>query len=48
MRVAELTNIDIEDLNLDDSTVKILGKGSKERILPLSNPVKIALKTILI
>lgn len=44
MRVAELTNIDIEDLNLDDSTVKILGKGSKERILPLSNPVKIALK----
>ncbi len=45
VRVAELSNLDIEDINLDDDTIKILGKGSKERILPLSNPVKNALRS---
>ena len=44
IRVAELSNLDIDDINWDDDSVKILGKGSKERILPLSRPVKNALK----
>jgi len=43
MRVTELSNLDINDMNLDDDIIKVLGKGSKERILPLSNPVKTAL-----
>lgn len=44
IRVAELSNLDIDDINWDDDSIKILGKGSKERILPLSRPVKNALK----
>ena len=44
IRVAELSNLDIDDINWDDDSIKILGKGSKERILPLSRPVKSALK----
>ena len=43
MRVTELSNLDINDVNLEDDTIKVLGKGSKERILPLSKPVKSAL-----
>lgn len=48
IRVAELSNLDLISLNLDDETVRIMGKGSKERILPLSQPVKAALKDYLI
>ena len=44
IRVAELSNLDIDDINWDDDSIKILGKGSKERILPLSRPVRNALK----
>ncbi len=44
IRVAELSNLDIDDINWNDDSIKILGKGSKERILPLSRPVKNALK----
>ena len=47
IRVAELSGLDLNSLNLDDDTVKIMGKGSKERVLPLSRPVKIALKEYL-
>jgi tyrosine recombinase XerC len=47
IRVTELSNLDIDDISLDDDTMKVLGKGSKERILPLSRPVKNALKNYL-
>ncbi|HOF02432.1 MAG TPA: tyrosine recombinase XerC [Atribacterota bacterium] len=47
IRVAELSNLNLDDLDLDDDIVKILGKGSKERILPLSQPVKNALNNYL-
>jgi integrase/recombinase XerC len=44
MRVTELSELDIDDIKSDDDDIiKVLGKGSKERILPLSKPVKIAL-----
>lgn len=35
MRRSELLNLTIDDLHLSDQTVKVLGKGNKERILPL-------------
>lgn len=33
IRVSELVNIKIKDINFYDNTIKILGKGSKERIV---------------
>ena len=35
MRISELCGLSLGDLDLDDSMVRVLGKGSKERILPL-------------
>ncbi len=39
MRVNELINLNVGDLDLKEKTVRVLGKRSKERILPLSNPI---------
>ena len=38
MRVGELVNLNISDIDLYEKTVRVFGKGSKERILPLGNP----------
>jgi integrase/recombinase XerC len=35
LRLAELTGLDLEDLDLRDRTVRVLGKGSRTRILPV-------------
>lgn len=37
LRVSELCNLVINDINLDDNYVKCFGKGSKERIVPFGN-----------
>ena len=34
MRISELINIQMEDINLNNSYVKVNGKGNKERMLP--------------
>ncbi len=34
IRLRELTNLDVYDLQLDQNTVRIFGKGRKERIVP--------------
>lgn len=39
MRVSELTALNIENLNLARSEVRVFGKGSKERIVPLPSLV---------
>ncbi len=38
MRVGELVDLNIHDIDLHEKTVRVFGKGSKERILPLGNP----------
>lgn len=38
MRVGELVNLNISDIDLNEKTIRVFGKGSKERILPLGNP----------
>mgnify|MGYP001067478072 CR=1 FL=1 len=35
LRISELVNLDVNDLNLSKGWIKVLGKGSKERIIPL-------------
>ncbi|WP_210486663.1 tyrosine-type recombinase/integrase [Rufibacter aurantiacus] len=47
MRLAELTNLKLEDINLSASTLKVLGKGNKERILPLNHSLVQALTVYL-
>ena len=37
LRVSELLNIKIHDINLNEATLKVMGKGSKERLLPLGD-----------
>ena len=38
LRISEVSSLDIDDINFDNSTVRLLGKGSKERIVPIYDP----------
>jgi len=40
MRRAELIHLSIKNVNVEDSTVKVLGKRNKERILPVLHIIK--------
>ena len=44
LRVSELTGMRLSDLDLDTRTVRVLGKGGKERVLPLGKPAAEALR----
>ena len=44
MRVSELTQLNLRDINLDVGFVRCLGKGNKERIIPLGRKAIICLK----
>src|ERR687892_819183 len=37
LRISELTGLDVDDLELDAGSVRVLGKGSKEREVPLGS-----------
>jgi integrase/recombinase XerC len=43
IRVSELVGLDVDDLNLTDNTVRVTGKGSKERVVPFGIPAARAL-----
>jgi integrase/recombinase XerC len=36
MRLSEIVNLDISDVDLRDNSIKVLGKGNKERIIPIN------------
>ena len=40
MRVSELSNLNFEDLNLDENEITVFGKGAKERIVLVSQRAK--------
>jgi integrase/recombinase XerC len=42
-RVAELCGLDLSDIDYDRQTIRVLGKGNKERTIPLGNPAMRAL-----
>ncbi len=44
LRVSELTGLSLGDVDLGRLTVRVLGKGSKERVVPFGVPAKSALE----
>ncbi len=47
LRISELCSLDYKDIDFNNKTVKVMGKGSKERILPLGEKSIIAIKNYL-
>ena len=45
LRVSELCGIDIGDLDLDSGTVRVRGKGNKERIVPIGRMAILSVRT---
>jgi len=47
LRVSELVNLNLEQVNLDTNEIRVWGKGSKERIVLMGKPAAEALRTYL-
>ena len=47
LRVSELAELRLNGLNFEDGMVRVLGKGSKERVVPMGRPAQEALKSYL-
>jgi len=45
LRLAELAGLDVGDIDLRDRTVRVLGKGSKTRVVPVGRVAAEALRT---
>lgn len=48
MRLSELVGLNIADFNVQQRQVKVLGKGNKERVLPLGSKAQLALNEMLL
>ncbi len=47
LRVSELTSLDMSDLDLKESLIRVKGKGKKERIIPIGSKAMDAIKNYL-
>ena len=47
IRVSELCGLDIDDVDLDRGTARVLGKGAKERVVPFGTPARDAIGAFL-
>jgi integrase/recombinase XerD len=47
VRVSELVGLDVDDVDLDDGSVRVLGKGAKERDVPLGRYAREAIAAYL-
>lgn len=47
MRISELVGLDRSDVDLEGSLVRVLGKGAKERIVPIGRPARAAVEDYL-
>jgi len=45
IRLSELVGLNIGSVNVTERTIKVLGKGNKERIIPFGNPALIAIES---
>lgn len=48
LRVSELTNLKVEDVNLDAGFVRCLGKGKKERVVPIGRTAILSIRKYLV
>ncbi|WP_251137038.1 tyrosine-type recombinase/integrase [Exiguobacterium sp. s193] len=44
MRLSEMTQLTWNDLDFHEGTIRVIGKGNKERVIPLAQPARIALR----
>jgi len=44
LRLAELTDLNLGDVDLDDATVRVTGKGNKDRIVPVGSHARKAIR----
>src|SRR5919197_1124340 len=44
LRISELVSLDVDDLDLEEGSVRVMGKGSKERLVPLGRYARDALR----
>jgi integrase/recombinase XerC len=44
LRVSETVNINLNDINLSDQTVRVTGKGNKMRVLPVGTHARVAIE----
>jgi integrase/recombinase XerD len=44
MRISELCGLSLSDLDIEDKLIRVLGKGSKERVLPLGRLAEAAVR----
>ena len=47
IRISEAVGLDLADLDLEDGTLRVFGKGSKERVVPVGRSARIAMETYL-
>jgi integrase/recombinase XerD len=47
LRVSELVGLDVDDVDLQDASVRVLGKGSKERLVPVGRMARDAVAAYL-
>lgn len=47
LRISELINLELSNIDLDDNLIRVMGKGSKERIIPFGDYAKEALNVYL-
>ena len=47
LRISELVGLDVDDLDLDEGSVRVVGKGNKERVVPVGRMARGALAAYL-
>jgi integrase/recombinase XerD len=47
-RISEAVGLDVDELDLDSGTVRLLGKGSKERVVPIGSYAREAVSAYLV
>jgi integrase/recombinase XerD len=47
LRISELVGLDVDDVDLDEGSVRVLGKGGKERVVPLGRYAREAIEAYL-